>query len=81
MSTYLTPGGLVGQACRNCHERPAAVWFLVGPRDLIHGGAEPWCELCVVRAQLDNARALAAMIPRLEAREVELLAQEIRATP
>lgn len=68
MNTYLRPEGLVDQTCRKCETRPATVWMQVGMIDVFHGGAQPWCEICVLEAQLDAARDAATCIPEIEAK-------------
>lgn len=54
--------------CVNCHQRPATM-FWIGEEGLLafsHGYHESWCELCVLRAQLDCAKERAEAIPELE---------------
>lgn len=60
--------------CEACGDRPATHTWVGegGTLALIHGGGRQWCELCVVRAQLDYARKIAANIPALEQRLTEL---------
>lgn len=68
MNTYLRPEGLVDQTCRKCETRPATAWMQVGAIDVFHGGAQPWCDICVLEAQLGAAQDAAACIPEIEAR-------------
>lgn len=65
---YLTEEGLRDKVCGNCKVRSATMWFQYGILDPIHGGCAPYCEICVLEAQLETARAYAEQIPELEGR-------------
>ena len=54
--------------CRNCGKRPGVLQWVGdgGALAYVHGGGAPWCERCVVEAQLAYAKVLAARIPELE---------------
>ena len=65
MSAWPTlPAGMV---CQKCGERPADGMFSEGIMAALHSSYQWWCELCMVKAQLENARGRAAAIPELEA--------------
>jgi hypothetical protein len=46
--------------------------------DVIHGGGQQWCELCIVRGQIAYVRDQAARLPDLEAK---LAVLELKETP
>ena len=64
--------GEVTDMCRNCNERPATAWWRgeMSVMDVARNptAAQPWCERCIVVAQLKHARAQADRIPALELR-------------
>lgn len=61
--------------CRNCGQREATIKWVGdgGSLGFVHGHWVPWCERCMVEAQLRYARERAADIPDLEARLETLL--------
>ena len=81
MITYMTAVGLRGKTCTNCGKHPAWGWFQTGVIDFVHGGASPWCERCVVEAQLTHAREVVPRIEALEARLIELTAEKLPPEP
>jgi hypothetical protein len=60
--------------CESCGQRDATIaWIGEGSSlDYVHGDFERWCELCVVTAQLDYAKAIVTKIPKLKAKLKEL---------
>jgi hypothetical protein len=65
-----------GGICRKCNERPATeMWAEGGAFAAIHGGYEYRCKRCVVAAQLEHAKQMAAMVPQLE-RDLAALERE-----
>lgn len=60
--------------CEHCNEHEATgKWLGEGSiLDYAHGRYQEWCECCMVKAQLDHARKLAARIPELEAACAEM---------
>jgi hypothetical protein len=69
MAWYDIPAGTI---CVECKTRPATKWMSEGAMAFVHGARSPWCELCLVRAQLKHAQERAAEIPALEAQVKEL---------
>ena len=63
-----------GTMCENCGEREATSWWIGhgSLMDFAHGAGEPWCEQCIVEAQLEYARMQAERIPELERKLAEL---------
>ena len=57
-----------GDSCCRCGERPGIVEVHGIP-----GGISYWCELCLVRVDLEHAIGQAAKIPELKARLARLL--------
>lgn len=45
--------------------------------DMIHGGYQKWCRLCIVREQLKHARTMAAQVEKLEAELDQLMANPL----
>lgn len=60
--------------CSNCHERPGTIQWVGegGFLALSHGWYQWWCEVCATKAQIEYAKARAAVIPDLEAKLAEL---------
>lgn len=58
----------MGGTCCHCKERPGTVEVVGCP-----GPVTYWCELCLVRTQLEHAIGEAAKIPELKARLARLL--------
>jgi len=58
----------LGDPCCHCRERPGTVEVQGIP-----GGATYWCELCLVRVQLEHAIGEAAQIPALKAALARLI--------
>lgn len=52
--------------CQNCGKREATQTFAQDEMSFIHGMTSQWCDYCVVKTQLDNAREQAKRIPILE---------------
>lgn len=69
--------GAKGEPCVNCKEREATRYWCRGPLEHSHGMGVWWCEVCVLREQIEHARERAARLPELEA---ALIAAERRAT-
>jgi len=62
-----------GQTCQRCNKRPATAWWSdEGIIAAVHGMFVPRCERCCVEVQLEHAERLAASIPELRARLVEM---------
>jgi hypothetical protein len=64
-----------GDPCRNCRQRPGTLLWVAsgGAFAMAHGAGVYWCRVCVVTAQLEHARSMAASIPNLEAQLQEAL--------
>ena len=52
--------------CEKCGKREATQTFAQDEMSFIHGMSSQWCEYCVVKTQLENAREQAKRIPMLE---------------
>jgi hypothetical protein len=66
------------QTCAKCATRPATEWWTGegGTLAAVHGFYEARCVQCCVEEQLEYARKLAATIPELEAKLIELQGKE-----
>lgn len=69
--------------CQQCGQRQATkIWVADGGAlALVHGGAQAWCEQCVLAAQIAYARAAADRLPALEQRLAKLGADECQMPP
>ena len=76
---WVTPTAEPGHCLKCGREAETSVYVGDGGMmDVIHGGGQQWCELCIVRGQIAYVRDQAARLPDLEAK---LAVLELKETP
>ena len=62
--------------CKNCKNRKATTLWIDDDQAfslaMSHGCAQEWCELCILKVQLEHAENLAITIPDLKRKIKEL---------